>query len=95
MAPFENSCNGNGDRRLEYLQSLEGLFIGKAASDLSRSSFATATLVRNEPIPLYASRLISLFSSAFPDETAPNNNIIVIDKFRNGLKDDKQKRLIL
>lgn len=95
MTPFENSCNGNGDGHLEYLQGLEALFVGTAAFDLSRSSFATATQERNEAIPLCASRLISLFSSAFPDETAPNNNILVIDKFLSGLKDDMQKMFIL
>ena len=95
MSSFEDSCNGNNDTYQEYLQCLETLFVGKAASDLSRSTFSTASQDRNEPIPLYASRLISLFTSAYPEDKSTNNNILIIDRFLNGLNNNQQKKFIL
>ena len=87
--------NGDGTGYLDYLQALETLFVGKAASDLSRSSFSIAAQERNEPIPLFASRLQSLFSSAFPNETNLNDNVLIIDRFYNGIKNENQKRVVL
>ena len=94
MTPFENYYNGNNDSYQEYLQCLETLFVGKAASDLSRSSFATASQERSEPIPLYASRLISMFLPVYLNERSSNRSIIIMKRFLNGLRDDKQKKFI-
>ena len=92
---FTNSCNGGGDGFQDYLQALETPFVGKTASDLSRSTFSTAIQERNEPIPLFASKLISLYESAFPDKTSTNKNILVIDLCLSGLKDEEQIKFVL
>ena len=62
---------------------------------LSRTKFSTAIQERNESIPLFASKLNSLFNTAFPNETEPNINILVIYKFLNGLRDKEEKKIVL
>ena len=69
--------------------------VGKAEADLSRTKFSNATQEKTETIPLYASKILSLFKTAFPDDQNPSMNILVKDKFINGLKDNNQKRFIL
>ena len=90
-----NQMNGDKNDYEGYLTALGNLFVGKAVADLSRSKFSNATQEREETIPLYASRILSLFKTAFPNEQNPSINILVKDKFINGLKDTTQKRFIL
>ena len=90
-----NQMNGDNNGYEGYLTALGNLFVGKAEADLSRTKFSNATQERAETIPLFASRILSLFKTAFPDDPNPSLNILVKDKFINGLKDTTQKRFIL
>ena len=90
-----NQMNGDDNGHEGYLTALENLFVGKAESELSRTKFSSAIQERNESIPLFASKLNSLFNTAFPNESEPNTNILVIDKFVNGLRDEEQKKFVL
>ena len=90
-----NQMNGDDNGHEGYLTALENLFVGKAESELSRTKFSSAIQERNESIPLFASKLNSLFNTAFPNESEPNTNTLVIDKFVNGLRDEEQKNFVL
>lgn len=37
----------------------------------------------------------SLFNTAFPNSIHPNTNILVIDKFVNGYRDEDQKKFVI
>ena len=56
-----------------------------------RENFDSAIEERNESIPLFASKLNSVFNTAFPKEDNPNTNILVIAKFVSGLRVEDQK----
>ena len=90
-----NQMNGDDNGYEGYLTALGNLFVGKAEADLSRTKFSNATQEKTETIPLYASKILSLFKTAFPDDPNPSMNILVKDKFINGLKDNNQKRFIV
>ena len=64
-----------------YLLALENLFVEKAASDIMRKNICHGQSRKNESIPLFVSRLVSLFNYDFPTEADPNKQILVIDKF--------------
>ena len=91
---FMNDMNGDGGVE-GYLLALENLFVGKAASDINRTKFAMAHQLRNETIPLFASRIVALFTNAFPNEEEPNKHLLVIDRFISGIKDEEQKKFVL
>lgn len=82
IGDFTNSMNKYGYNYKNYLQDLTNLFVGKAKSELAGTKFATVSQERNETIPLFASRLVSVFTGAFPNEYNPNRSIHVIDSFR-------------
>ena len=87
--------NGDDNGHEGYLTALENLFVHKAESELSRTKFSSAIQERNESIPLFASKLNSLFNTVFPNESEPSTNILVINKFVNGLRDEEQKNFVL
>ena len=91
---YINDMNGDGGMD-GYLLALENLFVGRAASDISRTKFAMAFQLKNETVPLYASRIVALFNNAFPEEENPNKHLLVLDKFISGLNDEAQKKFVL
>ena len=78
-----------------YLTALANIFVGKAESELSRTKFSSAIQERNASLPLFTGELNSLFNTAIPNETEPNTNILVIDKFVSGLRDEVQENFAL
>ena len=87
-----NQMNGDNNSHEDYLTALENLCVGKA--EPARTNFYSAIQERNESIQLFASKLNSLFNTAFPSETETNSNILVIDKFVKGLRDEEQKNFV-
>ena len=79
-----DQMNGDNNGHEGYLTALENLFVGKAESEFSRTKLFTSIQERNEFIPLFASKLSSLFNNAFPNEMEPHINILVIDKLVSG-----------
>ena len=67
-----SQSNGDENGYKGYLKAMENLFLGKAESELSRTKFSSAVQERNESIPLFASKLTTLFNTAFP----PTNQIL-------------------
>ena len=90
-----NQMNRDNNVHNGYLTALENLCVGKTEYKLSRTNLSSATQERNEYIPLFATKLISLFNTPFSNETNPNTNILVIDTFVSSLRDECQKNLIL
>ena len=87
--------NGDNTGHEGHLTALENLLVGKAESECSRTKFSSAIREINKSLPLFASKLNSLFNTAFRHESDLNTNILVIDKSVNGLKDDYQNKFVL
>ena len=89
-----NSMSENATK--EYLDELEQLFISQDGKELTRVRFSTAMQGKDEKITLWATRVVTLYKMAYPENVAnTDGNYNVTDRFISGLANANQKRFIL